>query len=593
MKKGTFKTLFFLGLILFNNPIMSQFTQQGQKLVGTGAVGTSQQGFAVSVSGDGNTAIVGGGFDNKIGASWIYTRSTGVWTQQGPKLVNTLVHPSWQGYSVAISADGNTAIVGDVYDDNAIGAARIYSRQGGVWSQQGVKLVDGGAESNNIYQGASVAISSDGNTVIVGGYGDNNINGAAWVYTRSGTVWTQQGEKLVGTGVVGTTGAGQGISVSLSSDGSTAIVGGYYDNSNTGAAWVYTRDGGVWTQQGEKLVGTGAIGKAKQGISVSLSSDGNTAVVGGNSDNTAIGAVWIFTRSGGVWSQLGPKLVGTGVLGIASQGSTVSISSDGNTAAVGGYRDNNDIGATWIFTRSGDQWTQMGSKLVGTGAAGKARQGTSVSISSDGNTVIAGGYYDNGQIGAAWIFTRSEVLSVNFISINANSSSDGILVNWKVAEEKEILRYEVERSLNGQSFFKEGSVTANGGSSYNWIDVLPLAGNAFYRVKSIGLSGEIKYSGIVKIVSAKEQSMFTLSPNPVIGNELKVLFKNQPKGLYGIQLTDASGRMVLKTSVLHSGGSSTQTINLPVVISNGSYQLRIIATGKTFIVKQVLVNRSK
>ena len=73
----------------------------------------------------------------------------------------------------------------------------------------------------------------------------------------------QQGPKFVGTGAVGT--AQQGYSVSLSADGNTAIVGGYTDNSNAGAAWVWTRSAGVWSQQGTKLVGSGAVGAAYQG----------------------------------------------------------------------------------------------------------------------------------------------------------------------------------------------------------------------------------------------------------------------------------------------------------------------------------------
>ena len=92
--------------------------------------------------------------------------------------------------------------------------------------------------------------------------------------------FTQQGPKLVGTLAVGTT-VYQGQSVAVSADGNTAIVGGYGDNSNAGAAWVYTRRNGVWTQQGSKLVGTGAVGNAAQGRSVALSNDGNTAMVGG------------------------------------------------------------------------------------------------------------------------------------------------------------------------------------------------------------------------------------------------------------------------------------------------------------------------
>ncbi len=149
-----------------------------------------------------------------------------------------------------------------------------------------------------------------------------------------------------------------------------AIVGGEFDNASVGAAWVYTRSGGAWTQQGSKLVGTGSIGKAGQGGSVSLSADGNTAIVSGPGDNSNIGAVWVYARGGGTWSQQGSKLVGTGSVGAASQGVSVSLSADGNTAIVGGINDNSEVGAAWVFTRSGSTWAQQGSKLVGTGSAG-------------------------------------------------------------------------------------------------------------------------------------------------------------------------------------------------------------------------------
>src|SRR6266853_509251 len=94
--------------------------------------------------------------------------------------------------------------------------------------------------------------------------------------------FTQQGPKLVGTLPVGS--SEQGYSVALSADGETAIVGGPTDNSQVGAVWVYTRRRGVWTQQGDKLVGSGAVGHPAQGRSVALSADGNTAIVGGPTD---------------------------------------------------------------------------------------------------------------------------------------------------------------------------------------------------------------------------------------------------------------------------------------------------------------------
>ena len=204
-------------------------------------------------------------------------------------------------------------------------------------------------------QGVSVALSADGNTAVVGGAADNSYTGSAWVYSRSGGVWTQQGSKLAGTGAVGP--AEQGVSVALSADGNTAIVGGPFDNLKTGAAWVYTCSGGVWTQQGSKLVGTGAVGPAEQGHSVALSADGNIAVVGGVEDNSHTGAAWVYTRSGGVWTQQGNKLVGTGAVGPAGQGRSVALSADGKTAIVGGAADNRVIGAAWVYTRSGGDWT--------------------------------------------------------------------------------------------------------------------------------------------------------------------------------------------------------------------------------------------
>src|SRR5260370_18595362 len=164
-------------------------------------------------------------------------------------------------------------------------------------SQQGMKLVGPGtvfvAE-----QGVSVSLSGDGNPASVGGFEDENGVGAAWVSTRSGGAWSQQGSKLLGTGAKGPYGAEQGYSVSLSGDGNTAIVGGWADNDAAGAAWVYTRSAGVWSQQA-KLVGTGAVSPfgAQQRYSVSLSSDGNTAILGWPPGQTQPLPALVFTPS--------------------------------------------------------------------------------------------------------------------------------------------------------------------------------------------------------------------------------------------------------------------------------------------------------
>jgi hypothetical protein len=417
----------------------AQFTQQGPKLVGSGAVGTTvSQGSSVAVSADGNTIIIGGQYDNGgfyggVGAAWVFTRSNGVWTQQGSKLVGTGgVEPKIsQGASVAISADGNTAIVGGPGDNGdafngGVGAAWVFTRSGGVWTQQGNKLIGSGALGSYVRQGNSVSLAADGNTAIIGGPGDNDALGAAWVFTRSNGVWTQQGSKLVGTGAAPVQ-ARQGFSVALSADGNTAIVGGNYDNFALGAAWVFTRSDGVWTQQGSKLVGTGAIGpNSQQGASVAISADGNTAAIGGPVDNFLGGATWVFTRSSGVWSQQGNKLVGVAGTSEGGQGIAVALSADGNTLIIGAYIDSLDVGSAWVFTRSNGVWTQQGSKLVGTGTLGGiSLQGSSVALSADGrSTAVIGGPEDAGGFGAAWIFTAPRKLKTNTHDFNGDGMSD-------------------------------------------------------------------------------------------------------------------------------------------------------------------------
>ncbi|HYW46612.1 MAG TPA: hypothetical protein VE959_27345 [Bryobacteraceae bacterium] len=139
---------------------------------------------------------------------------------------------------------------------------------------------------------------------------------------------------------------------------------------------VLTANAQQFTQQGNKLAGTGISGALDiyHGNSVAISADGNTAIIGGGGDNSGVGAAWIFTRTDGVWSQQGGKLVGSGAAGLARQGSSVEISADGNTVIEWGPGDSNNLGAAWIFRRTGNTWSQQGSKLVGPGAAGLALQ---------------------------------------------------------------------------------------------------------------------------------------------------------------------------------------------------------------------------
>ena len=433
------------------------WTQQDSKLFGSGAAGGAGQGFSVSLSADGTTALIGGLWDNQDhGAAWVWTRSGDVWTQQGSKLADADGFAS-QGYSVALSADGGTALIGAPHDQSDAydaGSVRVWTRTGVLWTPQGAKLTVPGSA----WQGYSAALSADGSMTIVGGPNDSDGAGAAWVWTRSGGGWTPvsklpayygssgQGAavtvsadgttallggpndqtdiffgavwvwtrrdggwvrdfvKLKGTSN-GSGASSQGTSVSLSADGTTALIGGPDDNDGVGAAWLWTRSGGGWTESA-KLVASSALGKARQGSAVWLSGDGGTALIGGPSDDGGVGAAWVWTRIGGVWTQ-GAKLIGSGAVGHAYQGSAVSLSADGTTALIGGFGDSAGAGAAWVWAQNGGVWAMQGQKLVGVGASGMASQGYSVSLAWDGNTALVGGPRDNGNVGAVWVWTRS------------------------------------------------------------------------------------------------------------------------------------------------------------------------------------------
>jgi hypothetical protein len=266
--------------------------------------------------------------------------------------------------------------------------------------QRGGPLHD--SESGKSF-GTSVAISTDGSTAVVGAPGAAGGVGAAWVFTRSVSGWVERARLSGG----GESGAGQfGASVAVSGDGATVLVGAPYNGGAVGGVWVFTRSGGTWSQQGPALSSSEEVGPGQLGSSVALSADGNTALVGAWQDNHEVGAAWVFARSGESWAQQGPKLLGSGGCGLPTLGNAVALSADGNTALVAGFYDC-DVGAVWTFTRSGSTWTQLGSKLRASGEIGKGFFGSSLGLSADGETLVVGADEDNANAGAAWAYTRS------------------------------------------------------------------------------------------------------------------------------------------------------------------------------------------
>ena len=401
-------------------------SQQALKLIAIDCLGPCKQGTSMAITSDGNTLVIGGSNDNgDVGAVWVWTKFGQTWTKNA-KLVST--DTTNQGKSVAISSDGNTIAVGATGNNNGQGAVLIWSRESNLspYNMQQIVIGTGTVGASEI--GTSVALSGDGNILVLGGPSDNSNKGAIWVWTRGGLgqSYSQYQTKITGTG--STTVSLFGKSVAISTDGSTIVAGGYGDNNYTGAVFVFTKIAASWTQQGSKLVGTSSSSSTAmtQGFSVAISSDGNTLAFGGSADNNNVGAAWAFTRSGTTWTQQSSKLIGTNYVGSSVyQGTSISMTSDGHTIVVGGVNDNVGNGAAWVWTRSafGQSYYQQGQKIVGAGNISSgginSNQGSSVLLSNDGTSLFVGGSADNSNIGAVWFYPKT----ANNIYIGNNNAS--------------------------------------------------------------------------------------------------------------------------------------------------------------------------
>ncbi|MBL8232864.1 MAG: FG-GAP repeat protein [Bryobacterales bacterium] len=383
--------------------------------------------FGTSVAVSRDTVVVGAWFESSAatgvngnqssnsayhsGAAYVFVRNGGVWSQQAYLKASNTGAGDFFGELVAIS--GDTVVVGARAESSFAsgvngnqsnntapwsGAAYVFARSGGVWSQQAyLKASNTGAYDSF---GTSVAVSGD--TVVVGApyeasaatgvngnQSDNTAggSGAAYVFVRSGGVWSQQAYLKASN-----TGAGDQFGVSVGISGDTLVVGANVESSaatgvngnqsdntagGSGAAYVFVRNGGVWSQQAYlKASNTGAADLF--GCCVAVSGDRvvvgaiteDSEATGGNgnqADNTATdsGAAYVFVRSGGVWSQQAYlKASNTGANDwfghtVAISGDTVVVGAPGEDSAATGVNGNqadntaSGSGAAYVFTGVG------------------------------------------------------------------------------------------------------------------------------------------------------------------------------------------------------------------------------------------------
>lgn len=449
-------------------------TQIGADIIGEAAKDNS--GFSVSLSSDGNILAIGAPGNTRTnpvlgghGHVRVYEYASGKWEQLGED-IDGEDEGDQSGYSLALSSDGKIVAIGAPFNDgfnpdfSGSGHVRIYEYNTGTWVLIGE--IDGEIDDG---AGFSVALSSDGSVVAIGGIYNDDIasqNGVARIYENQAGVWTQVGGNIYGESANDYLGG----SVSISADGSIVAIGAASGNYTR----VYQRNTitGGWTQLGATIEGEQEGDGA--GYDVSLSADGSILAIGsnGNDDNGInSGHVRVFEYNSGSWAQRGANINGEAA---GDQfGRSVSLSSNGNIVAIGAS-ENNLSGHARIFEYVAGTWRQRGDDIDGELAYD--RFGRSISLSADGSIVAIGadGNDANGDFsGHVRVFDLSDVISnvdpeiSSAIKVFPNPISDSFSVT---------LDNHVFKSLDIYNALGQKVMT----SSVQLVDVTSLAPGSYY-----------------------------------------------------------------------------------------------------------------
>jgi len=358
---------------------------------------------------------------SRTGTARILRRAGSVWSEEAELRAGDAFPSDGLGVAVAITADGSRVIVGAKDDDLGFiyeaGTARIFVRSGTTWTEEATLSAAGFGSGDQL--GNAVAISADGTRALVGANLDDTtfgINaGSARVFVRSGTTWTEEATFLPATG---TNNDQFGTAVALSSDGSRAFVGAPLADTaggtDAGLVRVFVRTGTSWAPEATLLAPDGAANDAL-GTSVSISTDGSRALIGAPRDTTTVGhlrgSARVFLRAGSSWAQEGTLLAADGresdYFGVA-----VGLSADGSRAIVGADRDDTtagvDGGSARGFVRMGTSWAE-GATLISASSVAGDFFGGAVAIAGDGSRAAVGTPQDDtaGDVdaGSVTVFT--------------------------------------------------------------------------------------------------------------------------------------------------------------------------------------------
>ena len=374
------------------------YVQVGAPLSGKAVVSAAGWfGSSVALSAGGQTELVGASPPSGPGSATVLVRRGGGWA------VSATLRVDHQGFgaSVAISGNGEVVLVGDPEARDNYGSVWRFVDVGGHWTR-GSEIVGIGERDKGEF-GSSLALSGDGDVALVGAPDDRGNVGSVWALS-----WARVSSPLREVRISPSTplvaNAGFGTSVAVSRTGSLAIVG------STGAVLTYKPVTGRWVQVGAPLVRPNSSGAF--GYPLALSSDGATALIG---DGESWGHAWVYERTAGGWDTHAGELTGRDeVSSRGLYGYTLALSGDGDVAVLTAPLRHAGRGGAWAFQRIGSSWAQIGGTIVASGMPASSNGGgfgTSVALDNNANRLAIGdplAMYSpkTGGIGAVWTFDR-------------------------------------------------------------------------------------------------------------------------------------------------------------------------------------------
>jgi len=372
--------------------------------------------YSIAISADGTRIAIGSNGAIGGGAVYIFFLSGGTWSLEQTLVgADTTAGDSF-GISVSFSDDASRVLIGASLDDDggsSSGSAYVFSRSGTVWTQEQKIVASDDAAGGNF--GEHLDMSADGTRLVVGSKGIDSSRGAAYVFSRSGVTWTEEQKVTASDAAVSDQ---YGTSVAIDSDGTRIVAGAPGDDdggSSSGSAYVATRSGVTWTEE-QKIVASDDDAGDTFGGMADITDDGTRVIIGAGQENSYAGSAYVFSRSGVVWTEEQKLAASDGAsfnfFGGGNDGG-VHISSDGSSAIVSAYGNSSNRGAAYYFTRSGTVWTEEQKAVAPDGVASDFF-GISADFQPDGIRFVAVAQGDDSFAGSAYVFGPGQNLSVVF-----------------------------------------------------------------------------------------------------------------------------------------------------------------------------------